>query len=120
MTETTAVTPIVCMLDRSGFKERMAWIADLNMRALRMSRRDDLRLELDYAADAIADVRQMIAQEQACCGFLTFDLTQRSDALIIAITAPEAARDAAEIVFGPFQEKTPQSAVCGCTGGCGA
>lgn len=120
MTETTEAAPIACMLDSGSFEQRRVWIAALNTRALKTARRDDLRLELEYAPEGIADVRQMIAQEQECCTFLTFDLTERPDAVKLAITAPEAARDAAELVFGPFQEKTPQSAACGCTGGCGA
>ena len=120
MSETMEDEPIACTLDGGGFKDRMAWIADLNARALEKARRKDLRLELQYAPAAIADVRQMIAQEQECCAFLSFDLVEERKALKITITAPEAARDAAEAVFGPFQEKTPQLAACGCTGGCGA
>lgn len=120
MADSTDSAPIACLLDGAGFKDRMVWIAALNARALKASRRDDLRLELDYAPDAIGDVRQMIAQEQECCGFLTFDLVEQPDAVKVAITAPETAREAAELVFGPFQEKTPQPAACGCTSGCGA
>ena len=112
--------PIVCALDGGSFKDRMVWIADLNARALKGARRHDLRLELQYAPSAIADVRQMIAQEQECCAFLSFELTEGHNALKLVITAPDAAREAAETVFGPFQEKTPQAAACGCTGGCGA
>ena len=112
--------PIACTLDSGGLKAPMIWIADLNARALMATRRDDLHLELDYAPSALADVRQMIAQEQECCAFLTFHLTEGADAVTLAITAPEGARDTAEALLGPFQEKTPQPAACGCTGGCGA
>ncbi len=120
MSGMTDGAPIACTLDGGSFKSRMTWIADLNTRALKTVRRDDLRLELAYAPSALADVRQMIAQEQACCAFLSFDLTEGADALTLTITAPEAARDAAELVFGPFQQKTPTVAACGCVGGCGA
>lgn len=120
MAESTDATPIACMLDGGGFKERMVWIAALNARALKAARRDDLRLDLEYAPGAVGDVRQMIAQEQECCAFLSFDLIEQPGAVTLTITAPEAARDAAETVFGPFQEKTPQPAACGCTSGCGA
>ena len=120
MTDTDDAVAIACSLSGRDFAERMAWIADLNARALMTSRRGDLRLELDYAREALADVRQMVAQEQSCCAFLRFELSVRTDAVRLAITAPEAAREAAELVFGPFQEKTPQPAPCGCVGGCGA
>jgi hypothetical protein len=98
----------------------MKWIAEFNTRALKSARRDDLRLALEYAPSAIAEVRQMIAQEQECCAFLCFDLVEQPEALKLVITAPESAREAANMLFGPFQEKTPQPAACGCTAGCGA
>ncbi|MGH6753500.1 MAG: hypothetical protein ACREDP_15150 [Bradyrhizobium sp.] len=120
MNDMTEAVPIACMLDAGSFKDRMVWIADLNTRALKSSRRDDLRLELEYRPEALADVRRMVAQEQECCAFLRFDLAETADAVKLAITAPESAREAAELVFGPFQEKTPQPAACGCVGGCGA
>ena len=120
MNETMEAGPIVCTLNGSSFKSRMVWIADLNARALKKARRTDLRLELHYARSAIADVRQMIAQEQECCAFLSFDLVEGWRTLKLTITAPETARDAAEMVFVPFRQKTPQTAACGCTEGCGA
>lgn len=120
MPDTTEATQIACTLDGGDFQQRMAWIADLNTRALLGARRDDLRLELDYTPAALTDVRQMVAQEQACCAFLSFGVIERPDAVTLSITAPEAVREAAEAVLGPFQEKTPQAAACGCTSGCGA
>lgn len=120
MNSMTDAAPIACTLDSGSLKARMTWIADLNTRALKAVRQADLRLELDYAPSALADVRRMIAQEKECCAFLDFGVTERSDAITLAITAPETAREAAELLFGPFQGKTPQPAVCGCTSGCGA
>ena len=120
MSETDDAEPIICTLDGGSFKDRMVWIADLNARALKKARRKDLRLELQYAPSSIGDVRQMIAQEQDCCSFLSFNLTEQRRSLKLVITAPEAARDVAETVFAPFQGKTPQPAACGCTGVCGA
>lgn len=119
MDAATDQAPIACMLDGDSYRQRTAWIADLNARALKAARRDDLRLMLDYAPSAIADVRRLVAQEQACCAFLTFDLQSHPDALTLVVTAPEAARDAAETILAMFQEKTPLPARCGCTGGCG-
>lgn len=120
MAQTTDADPIACRLDGGNFKERMVWIAGLNAHALKSARRDDLRLELEYNPSAVGDVRQMIAQEQECCAFLSFNLIELSNVVKLTITAQEAAREAAEAVFGPFQEKTPQPAACGCTSGCGA
>ena len=120
MSETMEAEPIVCTLDGGSFKDRMVRIADLNARALKKARRTNLRLELQYSPAAIAEVRQLIAQERECCALLSFDLIEDRRALKLTITAPEAARATAETVFGPFQERTPKAAACGCTGGCGA
>jgi hypothetical protein len=78
---TAEAAPIACMLDAGDFKKRIAWIADLNRRALVGSRRDDLRLELTYAPHAIQDVRELVRREQHCCAFLDFDLRQDDDAI---------------------------------------
>jgi hypothetical protein len=112
--------PIACTLEAGSFKERLAWIADLNRRALLSSRRDDLRLELTYAPHAVEDVRELVRGEQQCCAFLDFDLRADSDAVRLVVTAPEAARGAAELVFEPFRSKgdAVSAASCGCNSGC--
>jgi hypothetical protein len=46
-------------------------IAELNAATLVSHRRDDLRLELTYAAAAREQVESMVRGEQACCAFLT-------------------------------------------------
>lgn len=119
MTETVD-TPIACTLNPRNLKERLNWIADLNTRGLRGSRRDDLTLVLDYALDAIDDVRRMVAGEQACCAFLVFDIAEHDRAVRLTITAPETAREAAETLFEPFTAHPSAAATCGCTSGCGA
>lgn len=116
----TDAVPIACTLDGAGFEARMAWIADLNTKALGAVRRGDLRLEFDYAPSALADAQRLAAQEQQCCSFLTFYVIERSDVVTLAITAPEGAREVAELLFASFQERDAQCAACGCTSGCGA
>lgn len=106
--------PIACTLGAGDFKARVAWIADLNAQALRDSRRDDLTLHLVYAPGALARVRQMVEQEQACCAFLAFDLREDSGAVHLTITAPERTRETAEAVFAPFQPKSGSAPTAGC------
>lgn len=117
---TSEAAPIACMLDAGDFKRRLAWIAALNRAALLGSRRDDLRLELSYAPHALDDVRQLMHREQQCCAFLHFDLHVEPDAIRLVVTAPEEAREAAELVFEPFQSKgaVDTAASCGCSSGC--
>jgi hypothetical protein len=94
--------PIACMLDRGDFRERLAWIADLNREALLGERRDDLRLELTYMAQSLVRVRELVRRERQCCAFLDFELRAEADRVRLVVTAPEAARAAADLVFEPF------------------
>jgi hypothetical protein len=115
--------PIACSLGAGDLKARVAWIAALNARALLSHRRDDLALHLTYLPDAVDQVREMVAKEKACCPFLDFALRQDEVGLQLTITAPEAAGEAARLVFEPFTSKTAAdaaSADCGCCGGVAA
>ena len=115
--------PIACTLDAGNLKDRLEWIGRLNARSLRGSQRGDLILVLDYAPNAIGDVREMVAGEQACCAFLTFAIDERPEAVRVTITAPESAREAAEALFEPFAARGVSVAApkaCGCTSECGA
>jgi hypothetical protein len=78
-----------------------AWIESLTRKSLRGLTRDDLVLRF-FAPEAATEVQKMIEQERICCAFRTFDIDQRKDAVCVAITAPEAAREAAHMLFGPF------------------
>jgi hypothetical protein len=100
--------PIACTLESGDFRQRLAWIAELNRDALRAQRRDGLRLELTYAPTALDRVREMVAREQDCCAFLTFDLQEEPDTVRLVIEAPENARDALDAVFEPFQAPEPR------------
>lgn len=108
--------PVACTLGAGDFKARLAWIADLNRRALRSQHRDDLRLELTYAAEALDEVLEMVRGEQECCAFLTFEVSEEGGSVRVVIHAPERAREAAETVFEPFLSRTPAGAGCGCCG----
>ncbi len=115
--------PIACTLDAGNLKERLGWIGQLNARSLRGSQRGDLNLILDYAPEAIGEVREMVAGEQACCAFLAFAIDERADIVRVTITAPETAREAAEALFEPFAARGAFTAApkeCGCTSECGA
>jgi hypothetical protein len=108
-------TPIACTLAPGDFRQRLAWIAELNREALRAQHREGLRLELTYAPAALDRVREMVAREQDCCAFLSFDLQQEADKVLLIIEAPQDARDALDTVFEPFQARAPATTVCGCS-----
>jgi hypothetical protein len=107
--------PIASTLGPGDFRQRLAWITELNRDALRAQRREGLRLELTYAPAAFDRVREMVAREQDCCAFLTFDLQQEADTVRLVIEAPEHARDALDAVFEPFQAHESAVSVCGCS-----
>jgi hypothetical protein len=104
---TTNSQPILCTLTDSGLEERIAWIAQLARDALRGHERDDLTLHLRYAPTAADRVREMVREEQVCCGFLTFDLRERPDELLLTIKAPEEARGIAGELFMHFGASNP-------------
>ena len=106
--------PIACMLGPADYEARLAWIADLARDALRGHRRDDLDLELVYAADAAQRVREMVEKERECCAFLVFDLDEEPGEIRLTIRAPESARDIADRLFGAFLPSAEPAAGRGC------
>jgi hypothetical protein len=99
--------PIACTLAADAFRERLAWIAELNRSALQNVRRDGARLILTYHPRARGAVSEMVRREQQCCAFLRFELDEGEQELVLAITAPEAASEAFDDLFGAFADLRP-------------
>ena len=97
---------IACTLTSGALKARVAEIAALNKDALLHHARGDLELVLVYRVEALERVREMVRRERECCAFLSFDLRADADEVRLTIRAPEAARDAAELVFAGFARQT--------------
>jgi hypothetical protein len=94
--------PIACTLDVGDFKERAAYIRDLARRALRHASWTPLTLTLTYEPEALEEVRELVRKEQTCCAFLDFELRSNSSNVLLTITAPKAATDAADMLFDHF------------------
>jgi hypothetical protein len=107
--------PIACTLGADAYRERLAWIAELNRPALQSVRREGAELVLTYDPHAGGRVREMVHREQECCAFLDFKLFEEEKGLTLVITAPEAAREALDAVFNPFLTGSKSSGGCGCT-----
>ncbi len=105
--------PIACSLALDDLGRRRAWIADLARDALRDHRREDLVLRLHYLPAAAARVREMARMESQCCAFLTFEIRERPDGVLLTITAPEAAREAAAAMFDWFATPARTTPTCG-------
>lgn len=112
-----SAAPIACMLSGNDFEDRLKWMADLNRQAFVRSERDDLSLTLTYIPGALHQVRQMVDQEQACCPFLSFEIAERHDGVVVVIKAPEDAREMADTVFAPFLQNEARKSGYGCCGG---
>jgi hypothetical protein len=108
--------PIACALAPGAFKDRLAWIRALAKDALRSHERRDLTLDLVYAPEARDRVREMVRNERACCPFLTFDLHEQPHEVRLTITAPEAARETADMLFEQFVAGSYEHSACGCGG----
>jgi len=100
---------IACTLTAGELRERLAWIAMVNRNGLRGYDRADLTLQLRYAPQAVQHVRELIRKEQACCAFLTFELSEQPDEVRLMIKAPEAARAMADALFEPFLQTNDQA-----------
>jgi hypothetical protein len=94
--------PVACALGSGDFKDRIGWIRELSAKSLRSHRRDGLMLELTYDRSAAADVHDLVRREQACCGFLCFDVRESAEAVRLTITAPPEAQSAADELFAHF------------------
>ena len=94
--------PIACTLGPGDFEDRVGWIRELSAKSLRSHRRDGLMLELTYDRSAAPDVHEFVRREQACCGFLRFDVRDSADAVHLTITAPPEAQSAADELFAYF------------------
>lgn len=120
MNEATLDRTKACSLAPDELEARLAWITQLNSRALIAARRSNLELVLEYRPLAFGDVEKLIEYEQTCCGFLSFRLDKSGAELVLTITAQETARAAAEDLFDQFVvTAVPEKTAC-CTGACSA
>jgi len=113
---TATAAPIACTLGAGDFRARLAWLADLNARALTDHRRDGLTLHLRYRAEARDEVEDLVRQERECCGFLEFQVQPDGAFVDLAIIAPAEAEIAAEALFNDFISNRRQGCAraCGC------
>jgi hypothetical protein len=98
----TEPPPIACTLGAGDFKDRVEWIRELSAKSLRGHHRDGLMLDLAYDRCAVADVHEFVRREQACCGFLRFEVREGADAVHSTITAPLEAESVADDLFAHF------------------
>lgn len=96
----TRDVPIACTLAPTAYADRMAWVTTLNRTSLRAYDRRGRVLRLTYAADALAQVRELVRLESTCCAFLDFHVEETAHAIHLRIEAPDA--DGADVLLAPF------------------
>ena len=99
---TTPSLPIACTLTPDARGEREALIARLNRRWLRHHVSDGATLTLTYDRDAERSVREVVRLERHCCAFLTFDVVEQHDAIVLRIGAPADVGGDASTLLAPF------------------
>ena len=86
---------IACSLSGPDLEKRLAEIAAAGKAARRVG--DELRVPADRASRERLEA--IIAAESHCCPFLSFDLRESGDQMVLTIDAPEEAKPiAAELV----------------------
>ena len=93
---------LACSLGPEEFRRRLGIIRELTRRALRKRDRDGLRLKLAYDAGAETEVRELVAMERQCCGFLDFQMDREDGRFLVTITAPPEALASVEQIFSEF------------------
>lgn len=90
-----------CTLDSTDYRQRLAWIEQLNAAALRGYHREGARIELTYDSAAARPVREFVRAEQDCCPFLEFTVDEDENTLVVTIMAPSDVIEAADELFLP-------------------
>jgi hypothetical protein len=85
--------PVACTLAVGEVAGRLAEFRDGPFRHLRaMERPGPTRLRLVLAGDAeVAAVRELLAREQQCCGFLAFTIRPRANRVLVDLEVREEA-----------------------------
>src|SRR5690349_17472336 len=91
--------PLACRLNGDDNRNRLTWIENLTRRALRGHRRDNLTLHLTDVPEALADVPLDGCARTGMLRVSDFRPATETHAINVTITAPEAVRDSADMLF---------------------
>jgi DNA-binding transcriptional MerR regulator len=98
---TSASPPIACTLEPRAMPDRVAaWQAALGAARAR-TRTPDGRLRIEFDGRVLfTDLAELVAAEQECCPFFSFELTFDSRGIALEVQAPEAASPIVDAMFG--------------------
>jgi hypothetical protein len=107
--------PIACTLDPRRLRDRLAFIDSLAADAL--IGQDEIpggvRSRFRDKPDVEARVRELVAAESSCCGFLSFEVSRRDGELWLEMTGTPEARPVIDRFFAaassPAERQPPPS-----------
>lgn len=120
--QTVPGAPVAFTLPSAALPARLAWIRQVTARSLASHQLKGTTLYLTYRLDAKADLERIVAGEQECCSFLSFDIQATADSVRLTIGAPEGLGSDARWLFDQFlpAPQPPAQKGCGCApGACG-
>jgi hypothetical protein len=91
--------PIACSLPSADYAERRAHIDDITRSALLAREPIESGARMTFAAEAEAELRELIAAEAECCSFLRMELSRSGEALALEVTGPKDAQPIIEELF---------------------
>lgn len=94
--------PLACTLDAAALGERTAAMRRIGERALVSAHSDGGHAELRFAPDARPEVEAIVAAEAECCAFLTMDLRDAGDELVLTVAAPARAEAVVDGLVAAF------------------
>lgn len=96
--------PMACSLTASYMEARLHELRSFGETSLLDSSADaqGVRLRFRGGPAVAARLREVIAAEEECCPFLSFELEEGRDEIVLTIRAPEEGRQIADLLAASF------------------
>lgn len=94
--------PIACSLSAEELPERLGAMAALGRTSLLAADRDGARAVLRFRPAARAELAAIVAAEEECCAFLSMELHDEPDSIVLTVQAPAAAEPLLHELVGAF------------------
>ena len=110
-------TAIACTLDSGTMAARLDRIKAFTHASLLSHEQREGKVRIVYRRDAADELRAIVELERRCCAFLRFDVHEAGRSVVLTISAPPGAEDAAVWLlaqFLPARDRREPKQACGC------
>jgi hypothetical protein len=83
--------PIACSLSADELPERLAAMSTLGRTSLLAAERDGAHAVLRFRSNARDELAAIVAAEAECCAFLSMELHDAPDSIVLTVQAPTGA-----------------------------